>query len=292
MLRHQPVLAKEVFENFPKQGKIYFDGTFWHGWHSEYLLTHLPETQSKSLKVIACDIDENVQKKGLEFTKQWESQITPVLSSYAKVNEIAEKYGPFDFILLDLGVNMEHFKDWERGFSIKTDADLDMRFNRENPITAKDIIRTYSIEQLSRIFSLYGDFPIKYANYLANGIIEARKKKEIKTTWDLKEILTALKCNQKKIAVIFQTLRIETNKELDQLNIFLENFKKSLSKGWRCAIITYHSIEDRITKIAFKNLEETKSFQLINKKVIKPYYIEIEKNKAARSAKLRIIEKL
>lgn len=292
MLRHQPVLAKEVFENFPKQGKIYFDGTFWHGWHSEYLLTHLPETQSKSLKVIACDIDENVQKKGLEFTKQWENQITPVLSSYAKVNEIAEKYGPFDFILLDLGVNMEHFKDWERGFSIKTDADLDMRFNRENTITAKDIIRTYSIEQLSRIFSLYGDFPIKYANYLANGIIEARKKKEIKTTWELKEILTALKCNQKKIAVIFQTLRIETNKELDQLNIFLENFKNSLSKGWRCAIITYHSIEDRITKIAFKNLEETKSFQLINKKVIKPYYIEIEKNKAARSAKLRIIEKL
>ena len=212
MLRHQPVLAKEVFENFPKQGKIYFDGTFWHGWHSEYLLTHLPETQSKSLKVIACDIDENVQKKGLEFTKQWENQITPVLSSYAKVNEIAEKYGPFDFILLDLGVNMEHFKDWERGFSIKTDADLDMRFNRENTITAKDIIRTYSIEQLSRIFSLYGDFPIKYANYLANGIIEARKKKEIKTTWELKEILTALKCNQKKIAVIFQTLRIETNK--------------------------------------------------------------------------------
>jgi 16S rRNA (cytosine1402-N4)-methyltransferase len=105
-------------------------------------------------------------------------------------------------------------------------------------------------------------------------------------------LLHTLHCNQKKIAVIFQALRIETNKELEQLEIFLQHFGEQLAKWGRCEIITYHSIEDRIVKIAFKKLSETSSFQLVNKKVIQPHYTEIQRNKSARSAKLRIIERI
>ncbi len=292
MLRHQPVLAQETFEHLPQNLHLYFDGTFGHGWHCEYFLTHLPEEQSKELQVIACDIDAEVQKKGLEFTKQRSNHITPVLSSYAHIQNLSEQYGKFDFMLLDLGVNMEHFKDGERGFSIKYDAPLDMRFNRENEVSAETIVNTYPLEKLSDLFSLYGDFSEKTAEYLAKGIIEERKKKKITTTWELKEILYNLKCNQKKIAVIFQALRIETNKELDQLHTFLADFGECLTIWGRCAIMTYHSIEDRIVKLAFKKIEETWLFQLVNKKVIKPTYLEVQKNKAARSAKLRIIEKI
>lgn len=292
MLRHQPVLAQETFENLPKNFNLYFDGTFGHGGHCEYFLTHLPSDQAQKVKVLACDIDAEVQKKGLEFTKARSSQITPILSSYAHIDTISEQYGKIDFMLLDLGVNMEHFKDGERGFSIKYDAPLDMRFNRKNSISAETIINTYSVQKLSELFSLYGDFSPKTSEYLAKGIEEKRKKSLIKTTGQLKEILFNLKCNQKKIAVIFQALRIETNKELEQLHQFLAKFGECLTLWGRCAIMTYHSIEDRITKLAFKDLEEKGNFQLVNKKVIKPYYLEVEKNKAARSAKLRIIERI
>jgi 16S rRNA (cytosine1402-N4)-methyltransferase len=159
-------------------------------------------------------------------------------------------------MLLDLGVNMEHFKDGERGFSIKQDAPLDMRFNKGHPTRAKDIVNTYTGDQLANILIKYGDYSPKSAEYLTKGIIEARKKHPIETTQQLKDILFDLRCNQKKIAVIFQVLRIETNKELEQLEIFLTTFGEQLTIGGRCAIITYHSIEDRITKNAFKSLVE------------------------------------
>lgn len=160
-------------------------------------------------------------------------------------------------MLLDLGVNMEHFKDGERGFSINTDAPLDMRFNRSSGNTAKDIVNTYSSEKLEKMLTTYGDFSPHNAEYLAKGIIEARKKKLIETTFQFTDLLRSLHINQKKIAVIFQALRIETNKELEQLEIFLQTFGEQVQIGGRCAIMTYHSIEDRITKNAFKALAES-----------------------------------
>jgi 16S rRNA (cytosine1402-N4)-methyltransferase len=142
------------------------------------------------------------------------------------------------------------------------------------------------------MLTTYGDFSPKTAEYLVKGIIEERKKKLIETTFQLTDLLRSLHMNQKKIAVIFQTLRIETNKELQQLETFLQTFGEQLSRGGRCAIMTYHSIEDRITKNAFKALAESGKFQLVHKKVIQPHYTEVQRNKAARSAKLRVIEKI
>jgi 16S rRNA (cytosine1402-N4)-methyltransferase len=167
-----------------------------------------------------------------------------------------------------------------------------MRFSETTTLTAKDIISTYWEQKLKGILVRYGDFSEKTAEYLAKGILEATRTRAITTTQQLAYLLTTLRCNQKKIAVIFQVLRIETNAELQQLEQFLERFWDYLSTHGRCAIITYHSIEDRITKIAFKKLSESWAFTLINKKVIQPHYTEVMKNKAARSAKLRIIEKL
>ena len=293
MLRHTPVLARETFENLPNSFGRYFDGTFGHWGHVEYLLNHREEQHpGQKVEVIACDLDQRVMDKGEVFIGKRNKQVKLLHSSYAAIRSIWEQEGKFDFMLLDLGVNMEHFKDGERGFSIKTDADLDMRFNQDAKTTAKDIVNHYSLQELVRILIKYGDFSEKSAEYFAKGIIEERKKKKIESTWELKEILYNLHCNQKKIAVIFQVLRIETNKELEQLEQFLQDFPNVLTKWGRCAIMTYHSIEDRITKFAFKALEEGGKFRLVHKKVIQPHYKEVEKNKAARSAKLRIIEKV
>lgn len=294
MLRHNPVLAKETYENLPHPLKLSFDGTFWHGGHVEYFLTHLNKDypkECKNLKIVACDVDEKVMSKWKTFVSQWLSQITFYHSSYANIKNISQKEWFFDFMLLDLWVNLEHFKDWSRGFSIKSNAPLDMRFDTSKWEPASYLINKWNKEELEKMLTKYGDFTPRNAEYIVKWIIEKRKKSPIKTTNDLTTTLHEIWFWDKRIAVIFQAIRIQTNHELDQLETFLKNFWECLNIGGRCAIMTYHSIEDRMTKLAFKSLEENWNFRLINKKVIQPNYKEIEKNKAARSAKLRIIEK-
>lgn len=295
MLRHNPVLAKETYENLPHPLKLSFDGTFWHGGHVEYFLTHLNKDypkEYKDLKIVACDIDEKVMNKWKNFVSQWLNQITFYHSSYANIKNISQKEWFFDFMLLDLWVNLEHFKDWSRGFSIKSNAPLDMRFDTSKWEPASYLINKWNKEELEKMLTKYGDFTPRNAEYIVKWIIEKRKKSPIKTTNELTSTLHEIWFWDKRIAVIFQAIRIQTNHELDQLETFLENFWECLNIGGRCAIMTYHSIEDRMTKLAFKSLEENWNFRLINKKVIQPNYKEIENNKAARSAKLRIIEKI
>jgi len=197
-----------------------------------------------------------------------------------------------DFILLDLGVNLEHFKDGTRGFSIKENADLDMRFDQNAKISAYDIIAKYKSPELVRIFMDYGDFTDKKAQELADTIIRHRNKSSIKTTYDLKKILNECGLGDKACAVIFQCLRIETNKEIQNLKSFLEQLPQVLSAKGRCAIISYHSIEDRLVKTYFKQLEETEQFTILTPKTVQPHYTEVQANKAARSAKLRVIERI
>lgn len=295
MLRHKPVLAKEIYENLPHPLKLSFDGTFWHGWHVEYFFTHLNKdnpNECKNLKIIACDVDEKVMNKWKEFISQRINQINFYHFSYAYIKEISQKEWFFDFMLLDLWVNLEHFKDWSRGFSIKSNAPLDMRFDTSKWKPASYLINKWDKEELEKMLTKYGDFTPRNAEYVVKWIIEKRKKSSIKTTNDLTTTLHEIWFWDKRIAVIFQAIRIQTNHELDQLETFLKNFWEYLSIGGRCAIITYHSIEDRMTKLAFKTLEKSWNFHLINKKVIQPNYKEVESNKAARSAKLRIIERI
>ncbi|MBO4204001.1 16S rRNA (cytosine(1402)-N(4))-methyltransferase RsmH [bacterium] len=246
------MLAREIFEHLPETCELIFDGTFGHGGHMEYFLSRMSSTP----RVLACDVDKKIMDKGLHFTAPWKDFITPILDSYANIDLRAEKYGLFDFVLLDLGVNLEHFKDGERGFSIKVDAPLDMRFRNDGSVSAKDIIATYPKEKLEKILTIYGDFSPKTAEYITKALIETRKKQPIETTFQLFDLLSRLHFNQKKIAVVFQVLRIETNQELLQLEIFLKKLGKVVSCGGRCSIITYHSIEDRMVKTAFKSLAD------------------------------------
>ena len=295
MLRHNPVLAKETYENLPHPLKLSFDGTFWHGGHVEYFLTHLAKDHPKeytNLKIVACDVDEKVMNKWKEFVSKRINQINFYHSSYANIKNISQKEWLFDFILLDLWVNLEHFKDWSRGFSIKSDAPLDMRFDTSKWEPAFHLINKWNKEELEEMLIKYGDFTPRNAEYVIKWIIEKRNKGQIKTTNDLTNTLHELWFWDKKIAVIFQAIRIQTNHELNQLETFLKNFWECLNTWGRCAIMTYHSIEDRMVKIAFKELEKGGNFKLVNKKVIQPNYKEVEANKAARSAKLRIIEKI
>jgi len=294
MLRHHPVLAKETYDNLPHPLKHSFDGTFWHGWHVEYFFTHLTEDypeEAKNLNITACDIDETILTKWKEFVKNRQNQIKFFHRSYADILNISTETWKFDFMLLDLWVNLEHFKDGSRWFSIKSNAPLDMRFDRSKWEPASKLINQWNKQEIEDLLIKYGDFTPRNAEYVSKWIIEARKKKCIETTYDLTDVLHELWFWEKRIAVIFQAIRIQTNHELNQLETFLKDFKDWLNIWWRCAIMTYHSIEDRMTKIAFKELEDSGKFHLVNKKVIQPNYKEIEANKAARSAKLRIIEK-
>lgn len=293
MLRHIPVLASEIYQHIPQNRKKSFDGTFGHGGHAQYFLTEESHKRPlDTIKIIGTDVDTAMIAKAQSLTADFKDNISILHSSYAKIAQIAEENGLFDFELLDLGVNLEHFKDGSRGFSIKTDAPLDMRFDQSKNIpTARNRLQTVKEKELETWLQTYGDFSPKTAEYLTKLICDHRRKSAFETTFQLKDFLLAHHFNQKKIAVIFQVIRILVNRELEQLEKFLADFPQTLSSGGRCAIITYHSIEDRICKLAFKKLDETWLFHLINKKVIVPHYTEVARNKAARSAKLRIIEK-
>ena len=167
-----------------------------------------------------------------------------------------------------------------------------MRFDQNAKKSAADIINSYKAPELANIFITYGDFTEKKAKELAESIIRYRNKQAIKTTYDFKKILNECGLGDKACAVIFQCVRIETNQEIQNLKTFLEQLPQVLSTKGRCAIISYHSIEDRLTKTMFKQLEESKQFHIVTPKTVQAHYTEVEKNKAARSAKLRVIEKI
>ena len=282
-IKHVPVMYQEVLDNMPENPKLVLDGTVGHGGHSRLILSKTPETS-----LIAVDRDSNIIKIAQKNLEEYKNRVEFVLASYGELETIL-KDRKVDMMLLDLWVNMEHFKDGSRGFSIKREGPLDMRFDTNQKITALYILKNYSQAQLEEMLTKWGDFKWKLLQDIVRAIIKWRHK--LKTTFDLKNLLKTINLSEKKIAVVFQTLRIEVNQELEQLENFLEKFGDYLNEWWRCMIITYHSIEDRIVKNKFKELDKN-GFKNITKKVIFPTLEEIEQNKASRSAKLRIIEKL
>ena len=278
-----PVMYQEVLEYTKDTYKLILDGTVGHGGHSKLLLEKNP-----SLSIIAVDRDPNIILIAQKNLEDYKNRVEFVRESYGELEDIL-KERKVDMFLLDLGVNMEHFKDASRWFSIKKDGPLDMRFDTNQKITALYILKNYTQSKLENIFEKWWDFKWRLLQDIVRAIIKWRHKLE--TTFDLKKILKDIKLSDKKIAVVFQSLRIEVNQELEQLEKFLSKFENYLNNWWRCLIITYHSIEDRIVKNKFKELDKH-WFKNLTKKVIFPTLEEIENNKASRSAKLRIIEKI
>lgn len=287
-IHHVPVMLQEVLDSLPENPKIVVDWTLWHWWHTSNMLKLFPTIQ----KLYWFDLDPNIfQETKSKLEPEFGDKISFQNRSYTEIKSVLwdEKV---DFVLVDLWVNMEHFKDGNRGFSINIDGKLDMRFDNTNWKSAYDIVNTYSMSELANIFELYAEFAPKKSEEIAKKIVEVRKNKKIETTFELKSLLNSLWLGQNASAVIFQAIRIETNKEIDNVKILLNQIPQILSLWWRCWIITFHSLEDRLVKQWFKQLVETWNFVLVSKKAIQPTYQEIQKNRASRSAKYRVIEKI
>ena len=296
---HIPVLANEVIELMQiKPDGVYVDCTFGGGGHSRLILEKLGDKG----KLIAFDQDVDV-KQNIPDDKR--VVFVPYnfrhLKRFLKLNGIDE----VDGVLADLGVSSHQFDEPERGFSTRFNAVLDMRMDQRQELSAIDILNTYSEIQLHKLFEQFGE--VTNAKTLARTIVEARKSIRFKTIENLKNTLGPIvKGNPNKyFAQVFQALRMEVNDELNALKEMLEQVPDVLKKEGRVAMITFHSIEDRIVKIFFKNgifeLKEENPFEMtenkrllkiVNKKPIIASEQEIKKNPRSRSAKLRVAEKM
>jgi len=295
---HLPVLLNESINglNLHENG-IYVDATFGGGGHSKVILEQL-----KGGRLLGFDQDEDAQKNVLTDSR---FQLIPQNFKFAK--NFLQLYGalPIDGLLADLGVSSHQFDVAERGFSFRFDAPLDLRMDIKNPVTAAEIIEKYDESQLADMFYNYGE--LKNSKKIAKVIIRARTEKSIETTGDLKNLLTPLfpkNQENKFLSMAFQALRIEVNQELDALKVLLQQSVEMLKSGGRLVVISYHSLEDRLVKNFMKtgnlNGEVVKDFygnnqtpfRLITRKAIVPSDSEIAENNRARSAKLRIAEKI
>lgn len=297
MKLHQPVLLEQTIDLLDlKSGEIVVDMTAGYGGHSAEILKKIGE----SGRLILVDRDENAIKELKKKFKNYKN-IDYIHSNYSEIDW--KSIGSVDKILMDLGVSSPQLDESERGFSFNKDAELDMRMDRSQSLTAKEIVNEYSEEELANIIYRYGEE--KKSRRIAKAIVDNRKFKPIKTTKQLADIVED--CLPKSYRIhpatrTFQAIRIATNAELESLEATLPEATEHLNNDGRLAIISFHSLEDRIVKQFFKSLievdkdpitgmeVESPNFRLINKKPLKGS--EKDNNPRARSAKLRVVEKI
>lgn len=296
---HIPVLLKESVDGLAiKPNGVYVDLTFGGGGHSREILSRLDKGRLIVFDQDADAYENRPDDDRLIFVRHNFRYLTHFLR-YLEVEKV-------DGILGDLGVSSHHFNEAERGFSFRFDAKLDMRMSQKLVRTAADVVNTYPEDQLKRLFWTYGE--IKQSGKLAGSIIKHRAEKLFQTTSELKAV--AEKCGPKKdqskfLAQVFQALRIEVNQEMDVLKEMLTQSQNVIGEGGRLVIISYHSLEDRLVKNFIRSGDCDKNqaeqdiygqsnvpFKAVNRKVIVPGDKEIELNGRARSAKLRIAERL
>ncbi len=265
--------------------KVYVDGTVGLGGHSIAIL----EASSPSGILYGFEWNENSFKIAQERLKKFKDRVKLFNKNFISIKEVLQKEGVLaDGILLDLGISSFLLEHSKRGFSFQKNEILDMRINYSIKLTAKDILNTYDYQKLAQIFKK-GEVP--KAEKFAKFICEKRKKQSFETTNDLvKAIKEFFKTSKKNLlAIIFQSLRIEVNKELENLEIALKNLPEVLKPFGRILIISFHSLEDRIVKNAFKHNPKIK---ILTKKPVTPSLEEIKRNPKARSAKMRVGERL
>ncbi|MDP4271661.1 MAG: 16S rRNA (cytosine(1402)-N(4))-methyltransferase RsmH [Bacteroidota bacterium] len=296
---HVPALLEETIHGLSiRPGGIYVDVTFGGGGHSKEILKHL----NPNGRLYAFDQDEDAEKNIVE-----DKRFVFVRSNFRFLYNFMKYHGvkSIDGLLADLGVSSHHFDDADRGFSFRFDGALDMRMNKRAGTSAAELLNTLPEEKLADIFYLYGE--MKNSRKIASLIVKARQTKKIVTIGDFLEVIRPCisKTQEKKdLAKVFQALRIEVNQELETLKEMLEQARELLKPGGRLAVITYHSLEDRLVKNYFRTgnfegkLEQdffgntVSPLKPVSNKVIVPSDEEVERNPRARSAKLRIAEKL
>nr|WP_321464981.1 16S rRNA (cytosine(1402)-N(4))-methyltransferase RsmH [uncultured Desulfobulbus sp.] len=288
---HVPVLLDEVLDALqPVTGGIYVDGTFGLGGHTRAIL----ERSKPHGQVVGFEWDEDAVNAGPDVG-EYEDRFTLIHASYADlVDELSLRgLGPVNGLIADLGVSSLQLDRGERGFSFRVDSDLDMRMDRRRSVSAADLIAQSSEEQLADIFFHYGEE--RQARRIAKFVVQARQQAPITTTGQLAALVADAvprRFHPPKIHVatrVFQALRIAVNGELDNLSRLLNTAPQVLAPGARVAMITFHSLEDRIVKQMFL---KNPAYRIISKRPIEPTDQEMQRNPRARSAKLRVAERV
>lgn len=306
---HRSVLLNEAIEALAiRPNGIYVDGTAGGGGHSFEIASRLEKGF-----LIAIDQDENAIAAASERLAPFGARVKVVRNNFSNLDDVLDACGTerIDGLLLDLGVSSHQLDEAERGFAYQNDAPLDMRMDRRQSKNAYEVVNTYSEQDLKYILHTYGEE--RYAARIAARIISAREKKPIETTGELADLIksaipaAAREGGHHPAKRSFQAIRIEVNAELDVILPAIESAVKHLTSGGRIAIITFHSLEDRIVKQAFARLAsgctcpkdlpvcvcgKKPILKLISKKPILPGEAELEENPRSRSAKLRVAEKI
>lgn len=306
---HVSVLLNEVLDGLSiKEEGIYVDGTLGGAGHSKEIVKRL-----KNGRLVGIDQDENALEKSKEVLKEYIDKVDLVHSNYVDIKDVLKDLNieKVDGILLDLGVSSHQLDTEERGFSHNKDAPLDMRMDTTSDFSAWDVVNNYSAEELTRIFLQYGEE--KWGKRIAEFIVKERTEKPIDTTMELVTVIK--KAIPKKVRMeghhpakkTFQAIRIEVNGELDVLKRAISDMVECLKPGGRLAIITFHSLEDRIVKEQFKELykdcicppefptcicDKRREIEIITRKPIVPGKEELDENPRSRSAKLRVAERI
>lgn len=307
--KHISVLFGESIDALNiKPNGIYADGTLGGGGHSHGILS-----TNDSCRLIGIDQDKEAIAAAKERLKEFDGRVTFVNRNFSEIKDILSELDIYeiDGAVLDLGVSSYQLDNAERGFSYMHDAALDMRMNTSSPKSAYDVVNSYSCEDFMRIFYDYGEE--KWSKRIAEFIVREREKKPVETTFELVEIIkAAIPAGARKegghpAKRIFQAVRIEVNNELGILEQSVKDFTDVLKPGGRLAVITFHSLEDRIIKQTFASLAQgctcPKSFpvcvchnvprvKILTRKPVLPDDGETEANSRSKSAKLRVIEKL
>lgn len=304
--KHKSVLLDEVIDNLNiKEDGIYVDGTLGGAGHSTEILKRLSNGT-----LIGIDRDMDAIRESAKKLEQYEKNNNVILihGNHENIPSILDslEIKKVDGVLLDLGMSSYQIDNGKRGFSYINDGPLDMRMDESQELTAKKIVNEYSKEELVEIFKKYGEE--RFADKIANAIIKKREEKEISTTQELVDIIDRVKPFSKKghkAKQVFQALRIEVNSEIKNLTDSIIEIIKRINKGGRLTIITFHSLEDKAVKEAYKKAEgecicppnfpicvcnPIKLGKIVNKKAILPSKEEQEENSRSRSAKLRVFE--
>lgn len=307
---HCPVLLDECIQALAiRPDGVYLDGTLGRAGHSSQIVQRL----SAGGRLICVDRDEAALEAARERLAPWMDRVTLIHSNFDQIDAILDQLGlrGADGMLFDLGVSSPQLDDAARGFSYMADAPLDMRMDRTDALTAAQVVNSWDREQLRDILQRYGEE--RYAGQIASAIVRRRQDKPIETTLELVDVIKsamparALKEKQHPAKRTFQAIRIAVNDELGSVERMVRRAVPRLNRGGRLAVITFHSLEDRIVKTTLTEFAQgctcpkdfpvcvcgkTPDVRLVSRKPILPSAKELEENPRARSAKLRVAEKL